>query len=256
MSIKSKINSIVVSSFKRAGIKIEKRRSPDITDDDWNLYKRIEKLTMTPLDRIFALMDSIRYLQNNKIEGDFVECGVWRGGNAIIMAEIQNQVNNSLDKRDIWLYDTYDGMVEPDEHDLSFKGEVANEIYSKVKNTDGGSSWSFASFDFVKEALKKVDYPFNKFKLVKGKVEDTLLLKENIPSKIALLRLDTDWYQSTKIEMELLFPKLVIGGVLVIDDYGDWQGSRKAVDEYMSKYNVEMCLFRLGSGARIGIKTS
>ena len=72
----------------------------------------------------------------------------------------------------------------------------------------------------------------NKIRLIKGPVEKTLLNNENLPDKISLLRLDTDFYESTKIELEILYPKVIKGGFLIIDDYGHWKGSRKAVDEY------------------------
>ena len=68
--------------------------------------------------------------------------------------------------------------------------------------------------------------------LIKGIVEKTLLEPKNLPEKISILRLDTDFYESTKIELEILYPKLVSGGFLIIDDYGHFKGCRKAVDEY------------------------
>ena len=96
------------------------------------------------------------------------------------------------------------------------------------------------------------EYPFSLFRFIQGKVEDTL--KTNIPEKIALLRLDTDWYESTRMEMETLFPKLVKGGVLVIDDYGHWQGARKAIDEYLASHNIRILLNRIDYTGRIAVK--
>jgi O-methyltransferase len=250
--IRSKINAIVVKTFNRFDLGINKIRHAEISDTDWALYKQIETLTMTPPDRIFALMDTMNYLCQKKIEGDFVECGVWRGGNGVIAANIFNRYG--IKDKQIWLYDTFDGMVEPEDIDKSFKGEIAKEIFSETKTSMGGSTWSYASLDFVKKVMRNTDYPFQKFKFIQGKVEDTLAISSNLPEKICILRLDTDWYTSTKAEMDILFSRLSTGGILIIDDYGDWQGSRKAVDEYMTNHNINIPLFRLGSGARIGVK--
>ena len=75
-------------------------------------------------------------------------------------------------------------------------------------------------------------------KFIKGKVENSLLESSNLHEKISLLRLDTDWYESTLIELEILYPKLAKGGILILDDYGDWLGSKKAVDEYIKENNL------------------
>lgn len=101
--------------------------------------------------------------------------------------------------------------------------------------------------------MKQTGYSFNNIVFIKGKVEDTLI-KEAQPEKISLLRLDTDWYESTKAELEHLFPKLEKEGVLVIDDYGHWQGARKAVDEYFSKNKINILLNRVDYTCRMGIK--
>ena len=250
--IKSTINTFVVNSFSKYGFNLSKIRPSDVSNKDWELYQKIRNLTMTPSDRIFSLIEIVVYICDNKLDGDFVECGVWRGGNAVLMAEVASRYKQLY--RKIWLYDTYDGMVQPDDIDVSFKGEIAGEIFQNMKNEQGGSSWSTASYEFVKQVLDTLEYPIDNFIMVKGMVEDSLSAMQNIPDKISLLRLDTDWYSSTKKEMDVLFPKLVKGGVLIIDDYGDWQGSRKAVDEYLDNHNIQICLMRLSSGARIGIK--
>jgi hypothetical protein len=89
--------------------------------------------------------------------------------------------------------------------------------------------------------------------LIAGKVEETL--PEHAPESIALLRLDTDWYESTRHELEHLFPRVVAGGVLLLDDYGHWKGSRKAVDEYFAAQGITMLLNRVDYTGRLGIVT-
>jgi hypothetical protein len=83
-------------------------------------------------------------------------------------------------------------------------------------------------------------------------VEHTL--PDRAPQKVALLRLDTDWHASTKHILETLFPALVRGGVLIIDDYGHFHGARKAVDDYLSEHNISILLNRIDYAGRIGIK--
>ena len=101
-------------------------------------------------------------------------------------------------------------------------------------SNEGKNIWAYSSINEVNDNIK-VKVPKNNIKLIKGPVEETLIHKDNIPEKISLLRLDTDFYESTKIELEVLYPKLVKGGFLIIDDYGHWKGSRKAVDDYFNK---------------------
>ena len=135
--------------------------------------------------------------------------------------------------RDVFLYDTFTGMVKPTDHDVSLKEEKASEYFDQCKIGEDRSNWCFASLDDVRNNMALVDYPAERIHYIKGKVEDTLL--ETRPEKISLLRLDTDWYESTRFELEHLYPRLVKGGVLIIDDYGHWKGAKKAVDEYFGK---------------------
>ena len=169
--IKSTINTFVVNSFSKYGFNLSKIRPSDVSNKDWELYQKIRNLTMTPSDRIFSLIEIVVYICDNKLDGDFVECGVWRGGNAVLMAEVASRYKQLY--RKIWLYDTYDGMVQPDDIDVSFKGEIAGEIFQNMKNEQGGSSWSTASYEFVKQVLDTLEYPIDNFIMVKGMVEDS-----------------------------------------------------------------------------------
>ena len=183
--------------------------------------------------RMWALIQSLKHIINKRIDGDFVETGVWRGGlSAIFLRKI---IRNNLNKN-LYLYDTFEGMPEPTAIDVKTTGIVGLQAHSKWINTKDGefSNWCRASLDYVKDTLSQVtpDYEDHTF-FIKGKVEDTLLDSENLPDKISILRLDTDWYTSTKIEMEVLYPKVVKNGYIIIDDYYHWRGCRKAVDEYL-----------------------
>jgi hypothetical protein len=107
--------------------------------------------------------------------------------------------------------------------------------------------------DEVRGNVFSTGYPKDKIHFIEGKVENTIPL--NMPRKIALLRLDTDWYQSTKHELIHLFPLLQRNGVLIIDDYGHWEGARKAVDEYVSGNSICILLNRIDYTGRIAIRT-
>ncbi len=80
-------------------------------------------------------------------------------------------------------------------------------------------------------------------------------IPKNVPEKISILRLDTDWYESTKHELNNLFPRLVSGGILIIDDYGHFQGSKKAVDEYFEENKISSFLFRIDYTGRLFVKS-
>jgi hypothetical protein len=153
----------------------------------------------------------------------------------------------------IFAYDTFDGMSEPTEFDMDLKDVSADKTFSDYKKRD--EKWCYGSLEEVKKNIKKFDQNFlNNFSFIKGKVEDTLENINNLPQKISLLRLDTDFYESTKKELEILYPRLSKGGILIIDDYGHWKGSQKAVDEYFDLKNNFQFLHRIDYGTRLLIK--
>lgn len=154
-----------------------------------------------------------------------MECGVWKGGCSLLMAEANN--------RDIWMYDTYAGMSEPGKFD--FKGAAPTARKSAMKRfnenrRENYTDWCYASLESVREAVELSGLSVDRFKYIRGKIEDTI--PKEMPEQIALLRLDTDFYESTKHELEYLYPRLSPGGILIIDDYGAWNGAKKAVDEF------------------------
>lgn len=154
--------------------------------------------------------------------------------------------------RNLYLFDTFEGMSPPTKNDVDINGVTAESLLNSSNKEKDESVWCHTTLDVVKKALSSTGYPSKNINFIKGMVEQTI--PHSVPSKIALLRLDTDWYESTKHEMEHLFPRLSKGGVLIIDDYGHWQGARKAVDEYLEKYDVKILLNRIDYTGRIGVK--
>ena len=253
-SIKKSIKNILEKILKRFGYKIQQIINhviEEATQDEIDLMKLCDKYSMTSDLRKWALIQSFHYIINNNIEGDFVECGVWKGGNLILLKKLmeKKQINN----KKIYGFDTFEGMSEASIHDIKIDKTNANVKFEKLKQKDSNNiNWNFASENEVINNFKDNVEKNENLKLIKGKVEDTLLNNDNIPEKISILRLDTDFYESTKTELEKLYPKLSIGGVLIIDDYGSWQGSRKAVDEYFQ--NKKIWLHYIDHDGRLLIK--
>jgi len=191
------------------------------------IYEISSHYTVTSLQKMEKLHESVVYINENNIDGDYVECGVFKGGSIMNMALTQL---NYAKKVHIYLYDTFEGMTPYGDYDVSHAGIPAEKI---LKNP---SKMCVCSLEQVKKNINLTNYPQDFLRYYKGDVAFTL--KQEIPEKISLLRLDTDWYESTKIELEILYPKLVKGGVLILDDYGYWQGARKATDDYFCSLGI------------------
>ncbi|MDB3889146.1 TylF/MycF family methyltransferase [Candidatus Pelagibacter sp.] len=215
------------------------------------LIKNYAKIGMTSIPRLINTIKSCMYVVENNIPGDFVECGTWRGANGIVAKKVFEQMGS---KKKVWLFDTFEGMTAPTNIDVnSITKKKAKTKYLKTKKKTH-SEWCYASLDDVKKNFKSSNLNINSVIFVKGKVEETLKIKKNLPNKISVLRLDTDWYKSTKLELEILYPILSKKGVLIIDDYGHWEGSRKAVNKYFSKTNSKPMLNIIDYTCRSGIK--
>jgi hypothetical protein len=210
----------------------------------------VRPFTMTSGPRVIALCEAVRYIVDAKVPGDIVECGVWRGGSMMAIARTLLQRGDS--SRGLYLFDTFDGMPAPTERDVSFRGESADRLLKTEDKADAASVWCVASLDEVRRNMLSTGFPAAQIHCFKGRVEETV--PTHAPDAIALLRLDTDWYESTRHELEHLYPRLVNGGVLVLDDYGHWQGARRAVDEYFAHSGHPPFLQRIDYSGRLAIK--
>ena len=225
------------------------------TDADWSIIEQGRARSMTSLERLQTLVDSVRYVVGRDLPGAFMECGVWLGGSVLTMVLTLQDLG--VDDRDIYLFDTFEGMTEPTEHDGSRFHEHALDTW-KAAQQDGETAWPywFGEQTFteqrVRDLLVETGYPEERLHFVRGRVEDTI--PEHAPQDLALLRLDTDWYESTKHELLHLYPRLAREGVLIIDDYGHWDGARRAVDEYFAEHGPVL-LTRIDYSGRLVIKT-
>ena len=217
-------------------------------DDIRNVAAVSGKCSLLTVQRLSCLVLAARRIAQHKIEGDVVECGVAAGGSSIVIMR-SLLLNDSV--RDVYLYDTYKGMPEPCKYDRKTRDIThAKTIYAEKEH------WSEHSQKAVRKAIqdKCPCYPFERIRFIEGKVEDTI--PGVIPDKIALLHLDTDFYESTKHELEHLFPRLAVGGVLILDDYGAWSGAQRATDEYIKAHDIKIFLAPTDYTQRIGIKES
>jgi O-methyltransferase len=220
----------------------------DFDEADKELYRRVGPYTMTTPPRVYALVRAVEYVAARGVPGAIVECGVWRGGS--MMAAALTLLRLGVSDRELYLYDTFAGMSPPTEVDTTRSGERAADLLAQ--GDESSHIWAIASLDDVRAAILSVGYSEERIHFVEGLVEETL--PATAPQEIALLRLDTDWYRSTKHELEHLYPRLVPGGVLILDDYGHWQGARRAVDEYLAENGLTLLLNRIDGTARIAVK--
>jgi hypothetical protein len=210
------------------------------------ILKQVAPRTMTDHGKLFGLVEATRYLVRNRVPGDFVECGVWRGGSMQAVALALRELGAT--DRELHLFDTFEGMPPPSAKDR--RGDTTAQELLASHDKDH-RVWAVADLDDVREAMAEIEYPGERVHFHPGMVEDTI--PEHAPERIALLRLDTDWYESTLHELEHLYPRLVPGGVLILDDYGDWEGARQATEEYLARIGEPLLLLPVGSG-RLAIK--
>ncbi|HEY6815675.1 MAG TPA: TylF/MycF/NovP-related O-methyltransferase [Croceibacterium sp.] len=224
-------------------------RLQDVDRRTRDIYHRVAPYTMTSPERIAAVCDAVRHVDRARIPGAYVECGVWRGGSS--MAAALSLLEAGDPERELCLFDTFEGMSAPTEHDLraNDRAPAARLLESSAPQD---TMWCRASLEDVSANMASTGYPPGLINYCKGMVESTL--PHQAPDRIAILRLDTDWYESTRHELEHLYPRLAVGGVLIIDDYGYWAGARKAVDEYFAERPI--LLNRIDRTGRIAVKVA
>ena len=186
------------------------------------INKILEKnLTMTSKSNLINTALACLYVEENQLVGDFVECGVWRGGHSILAASI---LQTSPYNRKIYLFDTFQGMTPPNDIDVRhLDGATAKSLLEEDPEVA-----CFCSLHDVRRNFRAMNVPEHRLKFVEGDVAETLLVPDNVPQNISILRLDTDFYASTKVELDVLFSKVTAGGIVIFDDYGYWQGQKRA----------------------------
>lgn len=237
-------------ALARVNFELAPRGPQEMAEPEFErLRERCAQLTMTSRERLYAVYQAARYLAEARIEGDFVECGVWRGGSAM-MAALSFAAAGDASRR-LWLYDTFEGMPAPSAEDTASWEADPHEEWAR--NQRGPiNEWCYSPLEEVRMHMASTGVDSDRLEYVQGKVEDTL--PSRAPERVALLRLDTDWYESTRHELVHLFPRVVRGGVIIVDDYGHWPGVRRAVDEYVAEHGVHLLLQRIDYAGRMALK--
>lgn len=203
------------------------------------IHEKVRRLTLTSIERQYALFKAVTYVVQNEIPGDIVECGVYKGGSMFLAALRLRQLGAD---RKIWMYDRFQyGMTEPGPEDIPIAGVGADHFYKAGLGVP------------VSDVIGLFNnYRISNFTVVPGDVRETLKTGP-LPEEIALLRLDTDWYDSTLAELEALYPLVSPRGVVFHDDLGHWMGSQKAVDDYF-KGKFYPLHHRVDYSARVMVK--
>lgn len=241
-------------ALRRIGIDVaalDPRSVPEIPREIWEIIYAIEahELTMVSRRRLIASALSVIYAVKNEMPGAFVECGVWRGGNSILASSIFDFFGA---RNQVFLFDTFAGMTSPTALDTSpFLGPAA-KVQAAIE--ESGDKWCAATQDEVQDNFQRLGVSMGRCVFVKGDVLNTLGDAGNLPASISVLRLDTDYYESTKVELDILWPKLTRGGILLLDDYGFWDGQRKAVDQFFASMGVFPMLSFVDEAGRILVK--
>jgi hypothetical protein len=222
---------------------------PDMARRHRAIFRQVRRYTMTGFERVSALCQSIAYLEAESIAGAIVECGVWKGGSMMAAALALLQRDSTC--RQLYLFDTFAGMTEPQAVDRDLHDRPA-EDWLRDDSPAADMVRARCGLHEVRQAMCRTFYPWEKIVFVPGRVEDTV--PAAAPERIALLRLDTDWHASTRHELEHLWPRLDVGGVLIVDDYGHWQGARQAVDDYFARHRLHPPLHAIDYTGRLIVK--
>jgi O-methyltransferase len=252
--LKSAVKNLVRTAAERMGYHLVPTRPDvnlvlrDLSEQERAAVEAGRSFSATSLERLATMVQATEHVVRHGVPGDIVECGVWRGGSMMAAATMLRTLGDT--SRRLFLYDTFEGMSEPTERDQTLHGVSARSILAQ--DDRGTGYWCYASLEDVQGNLRSTGYPEDKLVYVRGRVEETI--PGRLPERISLLRLDTDWYESTKHELEHLYPLLSPGGILIIDDYGHWQGARAAVDEFLARTRTPLFLHRVDYTARIAVK--
>ena len=255
------IKKIIKKILNHFNLELKTKHNPNVLTFDnsnivkfENLYRICKKESLNiSKERFLTLYQSINYVFKNDIQGDFVECGIFKGGSSMMMAHMLAEQFQSQKNQKIWMYDTFEGMANASKYDENIDNQKAFIELDRIKKKENlNDIWAYSSLDYAKNNLKKTNIDEDKLIYIKGLVEETLYKRK--PKEIALLRLDTDFYESTKSELEILYPLLQKGGILIIDDYGHWKGCKKAVDEYFLN-KKDIFFQQIDYSGIVGVKT-
>lgn len=249
------LNKVILTYGYTLIIKRNDQRKINFKNFDIKEKQSINKilpLTMVSDENIEFLVSAIKYVKKNKIRGDYAETGIWKGGLSIL--SFLTFMNKDKKKMNFFLFDTFEGMPKPSKYDKKINKDLSQVFDKWKKKTKTPEGWNLSPIDEVKKNIIKLcgKKSLNNFIFIKGKVENTLKIKKNLPKKICLLRLDTDFYKSTKAELNYLFNRVSKGGIIIFDDYSNWLGAKKAIDDFLKNKKYLLC--KIDNNSRFIIK--
>ena len=257
------IKKIIKIGLKRVGFELTRKAAKDDLAVPQNeceeMIKTVRENTMVTHPGLVSLYHQALFCETSEMAGDFVECGVWKGGAVGLMALVN--LKHGQCRRHIHLFDSFEEICEPDEE---VDGEKAVREVRKYYAKDGGTKGKLAPLTGVYDTFggpgtidennllleNVIGYDRQYIHYHKGWFQHTLPEQHGDIGKIAILRLDADWYASTKICLDFLFEKIVAGGFVIIDDYGAFDGCRKAVDEFIKATGKPLHLNYVNSDIR------
>lgn len=242
---------------------LDERLGFEFEDEATACISIIQHNTMLSKRRLVTLYQQVAYCERYAIPGAFVECGVWKGGAAGMMA-LANQQTGKV-RRHLHLFDAFQEICEPDD---SVDGERAlrevRQFTGRTGHDKGVLQPLTGIYDFLggpgtlaenRQLLENtIGYPAEFLHYHVGWFQETLPADHETIGPIAILRLDGDWYASTKVCLEYLFDKVVKGGIVIIDDYGTYEGCRRAVDEFIKLKQIQAYLAPIDSDCRFFVK--
>jgi len=227
----------------------------DFTAEEREICRSVARYTMTSNERIVSLIRAVQYVERFRVPGAVVECGVWRGGSMMAIAKMLLALNST--GRELFLFDTYSGMPDPCDADVDIHDRSGSALVAELRNLPREQQaerhvLALCPLENVTANLLSTGYPQERLHFIEGRIENTV--PALAPDRIALLRLDTDWYESTRHELTHLFPRLSRHGVLIVDDYGHWRGARRAVDEFLEQSREPIFLSRIDYTGRLAVR--
>lgn len=255
------VKKAVKAAIRATGFELRRIPKPagppvEFSQAERDVFRHVREhgLSMVSDERLYATILACRHVVEQGIPGDFVECGVYKGGNALIAAWLFKALGAP---RRVWLFDTFLGMTEPTELDReTTQDELPAMIEYRQKDRGDHNEWVYCPIDQVRAHFREAGLLDDRVVFVQGDVLQTLRRPSPLPEQVSILRLDTDWYESTKVELEVLYPRLSVGGVLLIDDYGHFTGAQQATDEYFANGVPRPLLNYTDYTGRVGVKTA
>lgn len=243
-----------------ANLKIDEHLGYELETEASACIQIVKNNTMLSKRKLVTLYQQVVYCEKNNVQGDFVECGVWKGGAVGLMA-LANLNTAAHRKRHLHLFDAFQEICEPD---VDFDGERAVREVMEMTGRIGHDQGRLQSLTGVYDKLggpgtldenknlleNIISYPTEFIHYHKGWFQNTIPTDHQDIEKIAILRLDGDWYASTKVCLDYLFDKVVKGGVVIVDDYGTYDGCKRAVDEFLAARSLTFFFHSIDSDAR------